>query len=114
MQRYELNWTPFEPVAQERIRAGQPSTRLAESVKNDRFTSGLWEVTEGRFTTAPKGYDETIHILSGRGVLRSIDGSSIDLRPGVMLLMEDGFEGEWEIHEPLRKFYVQVQTSRIS
>jgi uncharacterized cupin superfamily protein len=110
---FETNWTPFEPVAPERVTAGQPNTRLAEAVDDAGFKSGLWEVTPGRFTTAPKGFDEVIHIVSGSGMLRSADGSSVVLAPGVSFLMEDGFVGEWEIREQLQKFYAKVSTASV-
>ena len=105
MMKFDANWTPFSPVAQERVTEGNPATRLAEAVAGESFKSGLWEVTPGRFTTAPRGFDEVIHIISGSGVLRSADGTSVELTPGVSFLMEDGFVGEWEIREQLQKFY---------
>lgn len=111
MKKFEDNWTPFTPVAPERVTAGSPATRLAEAVSGDSFKSGLWEVTPGRFTTAPRGFDEVIHIISGRRFLRSSDGIAVELAPGVSFLMEDGFVGEWEITEPVRKFYAKVQTA---
>ena len=52
-----------------------------------------------------------IHIISGSGVLRSADGTSVELTPGVSFLMEDGFVGEWEIREQLQEFYAKVQTT---
>ncbi len=114
MKQFEENWTPFTPVAPERVTGGSPSTRLAETIAGDSFKSGLWEVTPGRFSTAPRGFDEVIHIISGEGVLRSDDGTEVALRPGVSFLMEDGFIGEWEIREQLQKFYAKVQTATIS
>ncbi|CKG99819.1 cupin domain-containing protein [Mycolicibacterium smegmatis] len=111
MKKFDSNWTPFTPVARERVTEGEPETRLAEAVSGEGFKSGLWEVTPGRFTTAPRGFDEVIHIISGSGVLRSADGSSVELAPGVSFLMEDGFVGEWEIREQLQKFYAKVQTA---
>ena len=113
MQKFELNWTPFEAVAPERVTEGRPTTRLAEGVASDGYKAGLWEVTPGRFTTAPRGFDEVIHIVSGRGVLHSVDGTSVELVPGVSFLMKDGFVGEWEIQEPLRKFYAKVRTATV-
>jgi len=110
MKKFEANWTPFAPVAPERVTEGNPATRLAETVAGESFKSGLWEVTPGRFTTAPRGFDEVIHIISGSGVLRSADGNAVELAPGVSFLMEDGFVGEWEIREQLQKFYAKAQT----
>ncbi|CAN5463730.1 hypothetical protein BH11ACT6_BH11ACT6_60180 [soil metagenome] len=114
MQQFEPNWTSFEAVAPERVTEGQPATRLAEGIDKHSFTSGLWEVTPGRFTTAPKGFDEVIHIIKGRGVLRSADGNSVELAPGVAFLMEDGFVGEWEIREHLQKFYTKIKTATVA
>jgi uncharacterized cupin superfamily protein len=113
MKEFEANWTPFTPVAPERVTQGSPSTRLAETVAGECFKSGLWEVTPGRFSTAPRGFDEVIHIISGSGVLRSEDGTAVELSPGVSFLMEDGFVGEWEIREQLQKFYAKAQTASI-
>jgi uncharacterized protein len=112
VKMFEPDWTPFTPVAPERVTQGSPATRLAEAVSGQGFKSGLWEVTPGRFTTAPRGFDEVIHIISGTGILRGDDGSFVDLAPGVSFLMEDGFNGEWEIREQLQKFYAKVQTAR--
>jgi uncharacterized protein len=114
VKKFDSNWTPFTPVASERVTEGEPQTRLAESVSGESFKSGLWEVTPGRFTTAPRGWDEVIHIVSGSGVLRSADGTSVELKPGVSFLMEDGFVGEWEIREQLQKFYAKVKTGTVN
>lgn len=113
MKKFAADWSPFTPVAPERVTQGSPTTRLAETVAGESFKSGLWEVTPGRFTTAPRGFDEVIHIISGSGVLRSVDGTAVELAPDVSFLMEDGFVGEWEIREQLQKFYAKVQTATV-
>lgn len=77
-------------MAPERVTQGSPTTRLAETVAGESFKSGLWEVTPGRFTTAPRGFDEVVHIISDSEVLRSEGGTAAELSPGVSFLMETG------------------------
>ncbi|WP_336659148.1 cupin domain-containing protein [Leucobacter sp. USHLN153] len=102
-------WTPFVPVAAERVTDGSPEERIAVIEENDRYSYGLWEVTPGRFTTKHAGDDEVIHIVQGHGVLRSQTGDEITIEPGAIFVMPDGYAGEWEIHEAVRKTYVQVK-----
>lgn len=104
-------WSTFAPLTRDRVLESSPSSRIMMAGGNERYAFGLWEVTEGRFTTAHHGDDEIIRILRGSGVLRSNDGTVIELSPGAMFVMEDGFQGEWEIFETLQKSYVQVFTA---
>ncbi|QHG85510.1 DUF861 domain-containing protein (plasmid) [Rhodococcus rhodochrous] len=112
MSTVETTWTAFVPVAEERLREGSPTTRISEQASEEGYSIGLWEATAGRFATAPHdGFWEVIHILQGRGTLRSADGSTIDLFPGASFVLGDGFVGEWQIDETIRKFYALIDGS---
>ena len=45
-------------------------------------------------------------VLSGDGTVRFADGSSVELRPGVVVRLHAGERTEWEIRSTLRKIYV--------
>lgn len=74
----------------------------------DKATSiGVWECTPGRFTADRTGAGEYCHIISGRASVRNADGSGTrDIGPGELLVLPQGWTGEWAIHEHMRKLFV--------
>jgi uncharacterized cupin superfamily protein len=46
-----------------------------------------------------------MHLLSGRVTLTDEDGTKHELSAGSMFVMLDGWRGEWEVHETVRKVY---------
>lgn len=112
MSTAESTWTSFEPVADDRLRDGNPTTRISETASEKGYSLGEWEATPGRFSTAPHdGFTEIIYILRGSGTLHSNDGSTTALYPGANFVVGDGFVGEWQIDETVRKFYVLIDGS---
>jgi uncharacterized cupin superfamily protein len=67
---------------------------------------GVWECTPGRFTAARDGNSETCHFVSGSVTLHNADGSSQTMGPGELLVLPQGWRGEWTIHEHTRKLYI--------
>lgn len=68
---------------------------------------GVWECTPGRFTADRTAAGEYCHILSGRASVSNADGSgSRDIGPGDLLVLPQGWTGEWVIHEHMRKLFV--------
>jgi len=67
---------------------------------------GVWECTPGRFTTRRDGNSETCHIVSGRISLHEEGGRTQEVRPGEVLVLANGWRGEWTIHEKTRKLYI--------
>jgi uncharacterized protein len=65
---------------------------------------GLWEAGPG--TDADTEVDEVFLVLSGAGTVAFEDGSTIELRPGVLVRLREGDRTSWEITERLRKLYV--------
>ena len=68
---------------------------------------GVWECTPGQFTADRTAAGEYCHILSGRATVRNADGSiSRDIGPGDLLVLPQGWTGEWVIHAHMRKLFV--------
>ncbi|MEY4225493.1 MAG: hypothetical protein RL190_250 [Actinomycetota bacterium] len=72
--------------------------------------SGVWECTAGAFAARREGYRETFAVIRGRGVLRNEDGTETQLAPGVLVVTPEGWVGEWDIEETVRKVYVVSYT----
>ena len=65
---------------------------------------GLWEAGPGTDTDVE--VDELFLVLAGAGTVTFEDGSSIELRPGVLVRLQEGDRTTWEITERLRKIYL--------
>ncbi len=66
---------------------------------------GLWEAGPGVDTDTE--VDEVFLVLSGAGTVAfDDDGSTIALRPGVLVRLRAGDRTTWEITERLRKLYL--------
>jgi uncharacterized cupin superfamily protein len=68
------------------------------------FELGLWEAGPGSDTDVE--VDELFLVLAGAGTVTFADGSTIELRPGVLVRLRQGDETTWEITERLRKVYL--------
>lgn len=65
---------------------------------------GVWGISPG--VTTDTEDNEIFLVLAGTGRVAFEDGSSIDLRPGVLVRLVRGDRTTWTIHEPLRKLYL--------
>lgn len=65
---------------------------------------GVWDIARG--TATDTEVDEIFLVLAGAGRVTFEDGSSIDLRPGVLVRLMAGDRTTWVIDEPLRKLYL--------
>ncbi|TYC56091.1 DUF861 domain-containing protein [Rhodobacterales bacterium] len=68
---------------------------------------GVWECTPGKFTADRTKAGEYCHILSGRASVTNADGGGTrEIGPGDLLVLPQGWTGEWVIHEHMRKLFV--------
>ncbi|KGM87482.1 putative enzyme of the cupin superfamily [Roseovarius mucosus DSM 17069] len=68
---------------------------------------GVWECTPGHFTADRTAMGEYCHIISGRASVTNADGQGTrDIGPGDLLVLPQGWTGEWVIHEHMRKLYI--------
>jgi hypothetical protein len=85
---------------------GQPPLEaIFEMHSSEGTTIGVWECTPGRFATAKDGIGEMMQLIAGRATITSEDGTVHDVVPGSVLVLPDGWRGEWEVHETVRKVF---------
>lgn len=88
-------------------RGQQEASALLWSSEDGGTKIGVWECTPGRFTADRTAAGEYCHILSGRASVTNADGSgSRDIGPGDLLVLPQGWTGEWVIHDHMRKLFV--------
>ena len=87
---------------------GQVEALKSLWVSDDGLTSiGVWECTPGHFTADRTKGGEYCHIISGSASVQNSDGSKMrDIGPGDLLVLPQGWTGEWVIHEHMRKLYI--------
>jgi uncharacterized protein len=71
---------------------------------DDRFTCGFWE-REPDTWSFERPYDEVASILSGSAEMDTVDGRTLRLGPGDVLVTPKGSKGTWRIEKPLTKFF---------
>ncbi|WP_370616639.1 cupin domain-containing protein [Mumia sp. Pv 4-285] len=84
--------------------AGSPTTAVAELAALGDTRVGIWELTAGVVRDVEA--DEVFVVLAGDATVRFEDGSTIALRPGVMVRLHAGDRTVWEVRATLRKVYV--------
>ena len=99
---------PFAPKATS-IAGGQQEAALEVWASADKkVDTGIWECTPGTFTATREGFHEVCQILSGRATITHEDGTVVEVGPGSTLITPEGWRGQWQIHETLRKTYVII------
>ena len=72
------------------------------------MSAGVWACEVGRWRIVfPTDRQEYFHVLQGRVRLHGPDGA-VDIGPGEGGVIPPGFEGEFEVLEPVRKHFVLV------
>jgi uncharacterized cupin superfamily protein len=70
--------------------------------------TGYWECGTGTFTGVRDGVHEVCYIVSGRATLRDAAGGVTEISAGSILVLPDGWNGTWEVHEPVQKMFVMI------
>lgn len=74
------------------------------------MSAGIWECEVGRWRIAfPAHKQEFFFVLSGRVRLHNHDAGCTEVGPGQGAVIPPGFEGEFEVLEPVRKQFVVVE-----
>lgn len=85
---------------------GEPFESGKVLFEDDRTEAGVWECTPGVFPARRDGFREVVTIIKGHGALHDADGNVTRFGPGSALALPEGWVGEWEIEETVRKVYV--------
>jgi len=67
---------------------------------------GVWECTTGAFAATRSGYSEVAHIISGRCTLTAEAGEVSEHGPGDLVVTNEGWTGQWVVHETVRKLFI--------
>jgi uncharacterized cupin superfamily protein len=102
--------TPVGPKAG--ATSGEPFESILEISNDGRITTGVWECTPGAFPSTRDGYSEFMYFLAGDATITDVDGTPHEIRPGVGMVLTDGWRGAWQIRETVRKVYVSVRSER--
>jgi uncharacterized cupin superfamily protein len=98
--RFAPKPTSFDPGQEE-------ASAILWVAPDGRTKIGVWECTPGRFSADRTAAGEYCFILSGRASVRNADGGGErHLGAGDLLVLPQGWIGEWTIHEPVRKLFL--------
>lgn len=94
------------PTPGDRVLKGNPIQHNTLHFQADNcFFAGEWGAGIGCWKVSYTE-NEYFRILSGKSILRDLNGEELLLSAGDQLCIPAGFEGEWEVIEPTRKIYV--------
>lgn len=111
MYQAEAPTVPLTPVGPKTgATGGEPFESILQISDDGRISTGVWECTPGAFPSARDGYSEFMYFLAGEATITDADGTSHEIRPGVGLMLNDGWRGAWEIRHTVRKVYVSVRS----
>jgi len=95
-----------EPYELSNVFEGDPQSHYVDVATVGETTLGVWQVTEGSFTST--GLDEAFVVLSGAGTLTVVEtGTVVELRPGVLVRVTPEATTEWEVTALIRKLYIE-------
>lgn len=101
------------PRAERRL-SGVPERRtwtLYESLRGD-LSAGIWACQPGSWRIVfPDTEDEYFCVLEGRVRLHDAEGRITEVGPGEAAIIPAGFEGVFEVIEPVRKHFVVIDRS---
>ena len=98
---------PDMPIEPKKITAGNPVARgmiLSQSV-DKKMTCGVWSCEPGSFDW-DFAWDEFIYVLDGAVTIREESGEVHTLGPGDSVHFPLGLRTQWEVTEPVHKFFV--------
>ena len=66
---------------------------------------GIWQAAPGTHANLPG--QETVYVLSGKAtVTGTVSGTSVDVKAGDIVVVDEGEVVTWNIHETIRKVFV--------
>lgn len=99
------NTSTVEP---ERRLIGAPEQNLQNmySDSDQKLLSGMWSSGVGKWKVDYSQRHEFCYLVEGHIVLTNYDGEETEFRKGDAFVIPVGFNGSWEVLEPVTKYYV--------
>lgn len=91
----------MEPLIQ-----GAPTSTEALLYRDGNTVASVWRCEPGRYPRRKVRRNSSMYIIEGRATIVDADGTRRPIGPGSVLILPDGWVGEWDIHETIVKFYV--------
>lgn len=107
--RTVLDGLPFQDKPTTTTPGQQERSATAWTATAANARAGHWECGVGTFTAVRDGEHEVCYIVSGRASLHDATGAVIEVSAGSILVLPAGWDGTWEIHEPVAKVFVLIQ-----
>jgi uncharacterized protein len=84
---------------------GSPQTwnRVVWESEDGRIIRGVWQISPGIVVDTEA--HEMFVVIAGRATIAIDGGSTFDVGPGDMGVLEEGARSTWTVHETLRKAY---------
>ena len=103
--------TPLDP---KQVLEGSPQTHTTDVYKSSDETLfvAYWSASSGRFTWDYTDINEVITILDGEAFVKTSDGITHHLKPGVTLTFGAGDSAEWNVPKYIRKVAVIQRAPR--
>ena len=98
----------WEPFVHDGQTVGEVRWIAQQARPHGPLAVGLWRIDPEAGADLPYAVagSETIHVLEGEADLEQADGTTISLRPGVVLTLPDGFTATWRTRSPFKKLFV--------
>lgn len=103
-------WTLYHAPVATGVDAGRAKDGGTTAGTTPSITAGIWacEVGRWRIAFAPDKH-EVFFVLQGRVRLHDAHGGWTDVGPGESAVIPAGFQGAFEVLEPVRKHFVVVE-----
>ncbi|MBL8383053.1 MAG: cupin domain-containing protein [Burkholderiales bacterium] len=97
----------------DRLVRGTPVRRTWSRYARGEVDCGVWECEPGAWridfpATPGRTREEFFHVLAGHIRLIRDDGAVTEVRAGEACVIPAGFQGVFEVVEPVRKYYVMI------
>lgn len=106
--------TEESPLDPSQVLEGHPVTHsrdVHQSADGDLFVA-YWSASAGRFTWNYRDIYEVVTILDGEAFVKTSDGTTHHLKPGVTLTFVSGDVAEWNVPRYIRKVAVVKRQPR--
>jgi len=110
--RFDLNSLPapeYSAPTPDRVISGEPSftTWILEDTPKSHRYAGYWAATVGAWRVSYEEW-EYCSLLEGKAIVTEDGQESVTLSSGDHFIFRPGFQGRWDVLEPVLKTFVVI------